>query len=179
MSALMPHLKIPTDRSIILVGMMGVGKSSVGKRLAKRLGMPFFDADDEIETAAGMTIAEMFERYSEEYFRDGERRVIARLIEGPAKIVATGGGAFVNDATRALIKQKALSIWLDADIDILVERVARRSHRPLLRGKDTKTVLTELSQVRNPLYAQADIHIRSDASPHAVTVDSILKALEA
>ena len=158
---------------------MGVGKSSVGKRLAKRLGMPFFDADDEIETAAGMTIAEMFERYSEEYFRDGERRVIARLIEGPAKIVATGGGAFVNDATRALIKQTALSVWLDADIDILVERVARRSHRPLLRGKDTKTVLTELSRVRNPLYAQADIHIRSDASPHANTVDSILKALEA
>ena len=158
---------------------MGVGKSSVGKRLAKRLGMPFFDADDDIETAAGMTIAEMFERYSEEYFRDGERRVIARLIEGPAKIVATGGGAFVNDATRALIKQTALSVWLDADIDILVERVARRSHRPLLRGKDTKTVLTELSRVRNPLYAQADIHIRSDASPHANTVDSILKALEA
>ncbi len=170
---------IPTDRSIILVGLMGVGKSSVGRRLAERLRMPFVDADDEIEAAAGMTIAEIFEQFDETYFRDGERRVIARLIDGPAKVIATGGGAFVNEETRALIKAKALSIWLDADINILVGRVARRNTRPLLKGKDPKTVLAELNRVRGPLYAEADLHIRSNASPHSHTVDAIMKALAA
>ena len=176
-----PHVQerrpFPIDRPIVLVGMMGVGKSSVGRKLAGRLGLSFTDADDEIEAAAGMTIAEIFDRFGEPYFRDGERRVIARLIEGAPKVIATGGGAFINEETRALILGKALSIWLDADIAILVERVGRRNHRPLLHGRDATTVLTELGAIRNPIYSQADIHIRSDMSPHAQTVENILKAL--
>jgi shikimate kinase len=165
------------DRPIVLVGMMGVGKSSIGKKLANRLNLQFVDADDAIETAAGMNIAEIFNRFGEPYFRDGERRVIARLIDGPPKVIATGGGAFINPETRALILQKARSIWLDADINVLVERVGRRNHRPLLQGRNALEVLTELGQVRNPIYAEATIHIRSDTSPHARTVENILKAL--
>ena len=167
----------PVDCPIVLVGMMGVGKSSIGRKLAHRLKLEFVDADDEIEAAAGMSIAEIFERFGEPYFRDGERRVIARLIEGPPKVIATGGGAFINPATRKLILQKARSIWLDADISGLVDRVGRRNHRPLLQGRDATEVLTELGAVRNPVYAEADLHIRSDTSPHARTVDNILKAL--
>ena len=166
----------PVDRPIVLVGMMGVGKSSIGRKLANRLKLQFVDADDEIETAAGMKISEIFERFGEGYFRDGERRVIARLIDGSPKVIATGGGAFINPETRALILQKAHSIWLDADISVLVERVGRRSHRPLLKGRDAHQVLTELSATRNPVYAEAELHIRSDTSPHERTVDNILKA---
>lgn len=165
------------DRPVVLVGMMGVGKTSIGKRLAARLGLDFVDADEEIETAAGMTIAEIFEKFGESYFRDGERRVISRLIDGTPKVIATGGGAFINGETRALILERALSIWLDADVRILAERVARRSHRPLLHGRDPVEVLTELGKVRNPVYAAANLHIRSDASPHGRTVENILKAL--
>jgi shikimate kinase len=174
-----PAKTAPLERSVVLVGMMGVGKTSIGKRLAARLGCEFVDADEEIETAAGMTIAEIFEKFGEPYFRDGERRVVARLIEGEPKIIATGGGAFVNDATRALIRERALSIWLDADVHILADRVSRRNNRPLLKGRDPVEVLTELGRVRNPLYAEANIHIRSDASPHARTVENILKAISA
>ncbi|NJM51468.1 MAG: shikimate kinase [Sphingomonadales bacterium] len=177
MSANNTIIPVNRNRSIILVGMMGVGKSSIGRRLADRLHLPFADADDEIETAADMKISEIFEKFGEDYFRDGERRVIARLLEDEPKVIATGGGAFINEETRALIKQKALSIWLDADIDILVQRVSRRSHRPLLQGKDPRKVLIELGAVRNPIYAQADLHIRSDSSPHARTVELIMKAL--
>jgi shikimate kinase len=165
------------DRPVVLVGMMGVGKTSIGKKLAAQLALDFVDADEEIEAAAGMTIAEIFERFGEPYFRDGERRVISRLIGGKPKVIATGGGAFINDETRALILKRALSIWLDADIRILAERVARRNHRPLLHGRDPVEVLTELGKVRNPIYAAANIHVRSDASPHARTVENILKAL--
>lgn len=165
------------DRPIVLVGMMGVGKTSIGKRLAAQLRATFVDADDEIEKAAGLSIAEIFEKYGEDYFRDGERRVIARLIDGPPKVIATGGGAFVNPFTRALILEKATSIWLDADVRVLAERVSRRNHRPLLKGKDPIVVLTELGKIRNPLYAAADLHIRSDTSPHVRTVENILKAL--
>jgi shikimate kinase len=179
MSAHQNNNQTSSDRSIVLVGMMGVGKSSVGRRLAERLNMPFVDSDDEVETAADMKIAEIFERFGEDYFRDGERRVIVRLMEGAPKIIATGGGAFINAETRVLIKEKARSIWLDTDIDILVERVSRRNHRPLLRGKNPKDVLMELGRVRNPIYAEADIHVRSDSSPHARTVDLIMKELEA
>ena len=165
------------DRPIVLVGMMGVGKSSIGRKLARRLGLEFVDADDEIEAAAGMSIAEIFERFGEPYFRDGERRVISRLIDGEPKVIATGGGAFINAETRALILQRARSIWLDCDIAILVERVGRRNHRPLLKGRDAREVLGELGAVRNPVYAEAELHIRSDTSPHGRTVEIILKAL--
>ena len=166
----------PVDQSIVLVGMMGVGKSSIGRKLANRLSLQFADADDEIETAAGMSISEIFDRFGEAYFRDGERRVIARLIDGSPKVIATGGGAFINPETRALILQKTHSVWLDADISVLVERVGRRDHRPLLKGRDARQVLTELSVIRNPVYAEAKVHIRSDTSPHERTVDNILKA---
>jgi shikimate kinase len=167
------------DRPVVLVGMMGVGKTSIGKRLADRLGTPFVDADEEIEKAAGLSITEIFAKFGEEYFRDGERRVIARLIEGEPKVIATGGGAFVNDETRALILERATSIWLNADVQVLADRVSRRDHRPLLKGKDPVAVLTELGKVRNPLYAAANLHIRSDTSPHIRTVENILKALAA
>jgi shikimate kinase len=165
------------DRPIVLVGLMGVGKSTVGRRLGARLGLPFVDADHEIETAAGLSISEIFERYGEAYFRDGERRVIARLIDGVPKVIATGGGAFIQEETRALILDRALAIWLDADVEVLAHRVARRDTRPLLRDKDPKTVLAALAAVRNPVYALAPIHVRSQPSPHELTVERIMRAL--
>jgi shikimate kinase len=166
------------SRSLVLVGMMGVGKTSVGRMLAKRLGVAFVDSDEEIETAAGMTIAEIFEKFGEDYFRDGERRVIARLTDGPSQVIATGGGAFINEHTRALIKEKCHSVWIDADIDVLVERVSRRNHRPLLVGRDPGQVLRELGEARNPVYALADFRVRSDSAPHGKTVEQIIKALK-
>lgn len=165
------------DRSIVLVGMMGAGKTTVGRRLAKRLSLAFADADLEIEAAAGLRITEIFERYGEAHFRDGERRVIERLIDGPRKVIATGGGAFMNAATRTAILEKATAIWLDADLDTLVARVGRRDGRPLLRGRDARTVLRDLAAVRNPLYALAPIHITSQPSPHEATVTAILGKL--
>ncbi|WP_327752786.1 shikimate kinase [Sphingobium sp. SJ10-10] len=162
---------------IVLVGMMGVGKSTVGRRLAARLGVGFVDADEEIEKAAGMTITEMFERYGETYFRDGERRVIARLMDGAPKVIATGGGAFMQEETRTLILEHALAIWLNADIDTLVDRVSRREGRPLLKGNDPRAVLTELAAIRNPVYALCPIHVKSAAAPHDVAVDSIMEQL--
>lgn len=166
------------DRPLVLIGMMGVGKSSVGKMLANHLKLDFVDTDDEIETAAGMTISEIFERFGEDYFRDGERRVIARLIDGGPKVIATGGGAFINDHTRALIKERCHSIWIDADIDILVARVSRRSHRPLLVGKDPKLVMQDLLNKRGSIYALADFRVYSDSGPHSQTVGKIMKVLE-
>lgn len=164
-------------RPIVLIGMMGAGKSTVGKRLAARLGLPFVDADDAIEDAAGMPISEIFERYGEAYFRDGERRVIARLIDGTPKVIATGGGAFINEETRALILDQAVTVWLDADIAVLADRVRRRSHRPLLRNRDPVAVLRELAAVRNPIYALAPVRVSSQHAPHDITVDAILKAI--
>ena len=164
-------------RPIVLVGMMGTGKSTVGKRLAHRLGLGFVDADEEIEQAAGMSIAEIFERFGEPYFRDGERRVIARLLDHAGHVVATGGGAFAQEPTRRLILDRGLAVWLDAEIEVLTERVRRRDHRPLLRGRDPREVLSELAAVRNPFYAQAPIHVRSARGPHEHTVDAILSAL--
>jgi shikimate kinase len=163
--------------AIALVGMMGVGKTSIGRKLAEKLDLPFVDADHEIEKASGLTIAEIFERFGEDYFRDGERRVIARLIDGEAKVIATGGGAFINDETRTLMLQKATIIWLDADIDILVERVSRRQNRPLLNGKDPRETLIQLAKDRNPKYAEAHIHVRSESLPHAEMVEQLMKAL--
>ncbi|QYE35863.1 shikimate kinase [Polymorphobacter sp. PAMC 29334] len=164
-------------RTIVLVGLMGAGKSTIGRRLASRLGLPFVDADTEIERASGLSIAEIFERFGEAHFRDGERRVIARLIDGPVKVVATGGGAFVAADTRALILARAVAIWLDADIATLAERVRRRNTRPLLRDRDPAEVLSELAAIRNPLYAEAHIHISSKPTPHDATVRAILAAL--
>lgn len=167
------------DRSIVLVGLMGVGKSTIGRRLAKRLGLPFVDSDDEIERVADHTIPEIFDRFGEPSFRDGERRVIARLVEGRPKVIATGGGAFINDETRKLILERCLAIWLDADVETLAERVSRRDHRPLLRGKDPVRTLRDLGAARNPVYAEAHLHIRSESSPHEKTVDRIIEALQA
>jgi len=165
------------ERPIVLVGLMGSGKSTIGRRLASWLGMRFAAAADEIERAAGMTISEIFARFGEAQFRDGERRVIARLLTGKPLVLATGGGAFMNEETRALIKQASLSIWLDADIPTLVERVGRRSHRPLLKNRDPGEVLRELAVVRNPIYAEAHIRVSSASSPHDHTVRAILEAL--
>ena len=165
------------ERPIVLVGLMGSGKSTIGRRLAQRLGMRFVDADDEIERAASMTISDIFAKFGEAHFRDGERRVIARLLAGRPLVLATGGGAFMNEETRKLIKQGSLSIWLDADIPTLVERVARRSHRPLLKDRDPGQVLRDLAAVRNPIYAEAHLRVSSASSPHEHTVRAILEAL--
>lgn len=169
----------PVSRSLVLVGLMGAGKSTVGRRLAARLGLPFVDADAEIERAAGLTITEIFERFGEASFRDGERRVIARLIEGRPTVLATGGGAFVHPDTRRLILERATAVWLDADVDVLADRVSRRDGRPLLKNRNPREVLAELARVRNPFYAEAQIRVRSQPAPHEATVDAILKALEA
>jgi shikimate kinase len=165
------------SKPIALVGMMGVGKTSIGRRLAQRLQIPFVDADQEIVDAAGLSIPEIFERFGEAHFRDGERRVIARLFDGKRKIIATGGGAFVNEETRQLMLERAIVIWLDADIDTLVERTARKGDRPLLANGDAREILTKLAQERNPLYAQAHVHIKSQSTPHEATLDAIMKAL--
>jgi shikimate kinase len=157
---------------------MGVGKSTVGRRLAVVLGMPFRDADTEIERAAGRSVGELFTERGEAEFRDGERRVIARLLDQPPHVLATGGGAFMNEETRRLIKQKATSIWLQADLDTLVERVQRKDTRPLLRGRDPRVVLGELMALRNPFYAEADIAITAMDGPHERTVQAILAALD-
>lgn len=170
------RLYVP-ERPLVLIGLMGVGKTTIGRRLAQRLSLPFVDADEEIESAAGMPISEIFERFGEPYFRDGERRVIARLVDGSPKVIATGGGAFMNEETRSLILARATAIWLDSDIDTLVDRVRRRSTRPLLKNRDPREVLRELAAQRNPVYALAPIHVRSHPSPHDATVMAILRAL--
>ncbi len=166
------------DRPIALVGLMGAGKSTVGGRLASRLRLPFVDSDDEIEVAARMSVAEIFDSFGEEAFRDGERRVIARLMSAERQVVATGGGAWMNDRTRALLSARALVIWLRADIEVLVARVSRRQHRPLLIGRDPGEVLRALAHNRHPVYATAHLTVDSDGDPHRTTVDRILDALE-
>ena len=166
-------------RTLVLVGMMGAGKSSVGKRLAQALDLPFRDADEEIERAAGLSIPDIFALRGEAEFREGERRVIARLLDEPPHVLATGGGAFVNADTRALVKQKAVSIWLKADPEVLARRVGRKDNRPLLRGKDPRVVLTELLAAREPSYSQADFTIESNDGPHQHTVEAVLAALKA
>jgi shikimate kinase len=166
-----------SGKPIVLIGLMGAGKTTVGRRLAQRMRLPFVDADHEIEAAAGMTIADIFERFGEPYFRDGERRVIARLIDGSPKVIATGGGAFMHEATRALILDQSIAIWLDAEPAVLADRVSRRDTRPLLRGGDPQQLLTQLAAVRNPFYALAPIRVESVVAPHDATVDAILKAI--
>jgi len=166
--------------TLVLVGMMGAGKSSVGKRLAQALDLPFKDADDEIERAAGLTIPDIFALRGEAEFREGERRVIARLLDDPPHVLATGGGAFVNPDTRAQMRNRgAITIWLKADPEVLARRVGRKDNRPLLRGKDPRQALTELLAAREPAYRQADLIVESNDGPHQHTVDAILAALRA
>lgn len=173
----MDAARLGLDRSIVLVGLMGAGKSTIGRRLARRLGMAFVDSDDEIERAADQSIGDIFDRFGEPSFRDGERRVIARLIAGPRAVIATGGGAFIHPATRALILSTCIAIWLDADLPTLAERVSRRDHRPLLRDKDPLAILEKFAVDRNPIYAEAHLHVRSQASPHDQAVDQVIAAL--
>lgn len=165
------------DRPIVLVGLMGVGKSTVGRRLAKTLGLPFVDSDTAIEDAAGYPAAEVFERYGEEDFRDGERRLVARLVDGEIRVIATGGGVFVDSRTRELLNTRAITVWLDAPVDILADRTARRDTRPLLRNGDPKGTLERLAREREPSYASAHIHVKSGDGAHRDVVDSIVKAL--
>jgi shikimate kinase len=159
------------SRAVVLVGMMGAGKSSIGRRLAVRLGIPFVDADTEIESAAGMSIPEIFQKHGEPYFRAGEARVIQRLLEGGPNVLATGGGAVMDPHTRALIGEKGISVWLNADVDVLLKRTKRRNDRPLVEK------IKELMPLREPFYAQSNIVVRSRDEPHDTIVDEIVGAL--
>ena len=166
-------------RTVALVGMMGAGKTSIGKRLAARLEVPFRDADHEIEEAAGLTVAEIFARFGEPYFRDGERRVIARLLGQPPHVLATGGGAFMDEATRAAMQGSAFSIWLKAPVSLLMSRVKKRETRPLLKNGDLRQTMERLLELREPVYAQADMTIDCIDEPHGVAVEHIIAALRA
>lgn len=182
-----PHAPHPDDlaaiaaritRPVVLVGLMGVGKTTVGRKLASLLGRDFVDADEAIAAAAQRSIPEIFEAYGEAHFRDGERRVIARLIDEGHGVIATGGGAFVDPATRAAVLEKAIAVWIDCNIDTLVERTSRRSNRPLLRQGDPREILTRLARERAPFYAQAPIRVVSDTGPHAETARAIIEAID-
>ena len=166
------------NRPLVLVGMMGVGKSSVGRKLAHHLGLSFADADDAIEEAAHMPVADIFTQFGEAHFRDGERRVIARLLETPGQVIATGGGAFVQPDTRRMILERGIAIWLEADVDTLVERVARNDKRPLLRGGNTREIVRRMHAERAPAYALAPIHVKSDRGPHGEAINRILEELD-
>jgi len=165
-------------RSIVLVGMPGCGKSAIGRRLAPRLELPFIDVDEEIERAAGKTIKEIFADHGEPYFRDGERRVIARLLASGPQVLATGGGALLAEETRADIRRLGISIWVKADLPLLVRRVMKRSNRPLFEGREPAAVMKELMEARHPLYGMADITVESRDVPHDVIVGEIIEALD-
>lgn len=167
------------DRPIVLVGLMGAGKSTVGRRLAKRLGLQFIDTDAAIEDAAGYTPAEVFERFGEADFRDGERRLVARLVDDRVRVIATGGEVFIDPRTRELLNSRAITVWLDAPVDLLADRTWRLHTRPLLRNGDRKSTLERLSVERRELYAQAHLHVKSGDGAHSDVVDSIIDALEA
>jgi shikimate kinase len=166
-------------KTIVLVGLMGVGKSSVGRRLAAALDLPFRDADNEVEAAAGRTIPEIFAEMGEGAFRDGERRVIARLLEEPPHVLATGGGAFANPETRVLIKDKAIAVWLKADLELLARRVGRKEGRPLLKNRDPLMVLSEHAQARYPAYGEAHVTVETGDTAHGVAVEAVIQALHA
>jgi len=167
------------SRSIVLVGIMGCGKSTVGRRLAQRLQLEFIDADTEIERAANMTVAEIFAEHGEPYFRSGEERVIARLLNEGPQVLATGGGAFMSEATRDVIAKEGLSIWLKADLDVVMSRVRRRATRPLLQNADPEGTMRELMEKRHPVYEQAELTVYSRDVPHEAVVDEIIDALRA
>lgn len=164
---------------IVFIGLMGAGKTKIGKRVARSLSMPFIDSDAEIEAAAGCPVSEIFERFGEAYFRDGERRVIARLLSGEPAVLATGGGAFMNAETRALIHQRAISVWLKASVDILVERTSRRDTRPLLKTGNPVEILEKLAAERYPVYGLADIHVDVRDDPVARMTEKVLAAITA
>ncbi len=164
-------------RTIALVGLMGAGKSTVGRRLAARLGLPFADGDDVVEEAAGMSVSDIFSTLGEAAFREGEARVMRRLLEGPPIVLATGGGAMMNADTRVLLKRHAVTVWLRADIRVIASRVQRRDTRPLLKGKDAFQTLTAMAEVRYPLYAEADVIVDLGAGAHSQAVDAIVEAL--
>lgn len=166
------------QRTIALVGLMGVGKSTVGRRLAKRLGLPFADGDTEIEAAAGMTVSDIFAGLGEAEFRAGEARVIRRLLHAPRMVLATGGGAVLNPETRAVLKTRATTVWMRADLETVASRVQRRDTRPLLRGRNPLEALTAMAEVRNPFYAMADVTVDVASGAHAEAVDGIIQALE-
>ncbi|WP_321395777.1 shikimate kinase [Emcibacter sp.] len=172
-----PRLRYPLTKSLALVGLMGAGKTTVGMRLARRLGIPFVDSDAEIEVAAGHTISEIFEKFGEQNFRDGERKVIDRLISGPNIVLGTGGGAFMDENTRKTLKAKAITIWLRADIELLVERTSRRNTRPLLKKGNPRQILRDLAAKRYPVYAEADICVESGAGAHEEVVNTIIHRL--
>jgi shikimate kinase len=167
------------NRTVALVGMMGAGKTSIGRRLAVRLGVPFRDADQEIEAAAGLTVAEIFARFGEAYFRDGERRVIQRLLAEPPHVLASGGGAYMDPATRAAMKDAAFTVWLKVPLDVLLGRVRKRETRPLLNNGDMRGTLEKLLAAREPVYAEADMILETADEPHAVAIDKIVAALAA
>ncbi|MGZ9021026.1 MAG: shikimate kinase [Rhodoplanes sp.] len=167
----------PCGKSIVLVGLMGAGKSSVGKRLARRLTLPFADADDEIAVVAGCSILDIFNIYGEKAFRDCERQVIIRMLQEQPHVLATGGGAFMNPVTRAAIKDRAVSVWLRADLDTLVERTSRRNDRPLLRGENPRARLEVLMSERYPVYAEANVIVDTSNEPIGATVQKVLQAL--
>ena len=165
------------DRPVVLVGLMGVGKSTVGRRLAKRLGLPFVDSDSEIEETVGLPWGELFERYGEADYRDGERRLVARLVDGQVRVIATGGGVFVDPRTRDLLKERTITVWLDAPVDVLTERTSRRNTRPLLKNGDPKGTLEQLAKIERQAYAEAHIHVKSGNGAHREVVEDIVEAL--
>jgi shikimate kinase len=165
------------QRSVVLVGLMGCGKSAIGRRLAAKLGLPFVDADEEIEKAAGKSIEDIFADHGEPYFREGERKVLSRLLRSGPQVLATGGGAFMNEETRAAIAEHGISVWLRAELPLLVRRVGKRGNRPLLKGGDPEAVLQNLMTTRYPVYAQADLTVESRDVPHEVIVAEIAERL--
>lgn len=171
------RVALDLPRSLVLVGLMGAGKTSVGRRVANRLGLDFVDADQEIELAAGCSISEIFARFGEAEFRNGERRVIARLLERPVHVLSTGGGAFMDAQTRSLIRMRGLSVWLRADLDVLVARTARRDSRPLLKTGEPRAILQNLMDVRYPIYAEADLVVDSDNRPPDETAERVIRRL--
>ena len=165
-------------KTVVLVGLMGAGKTSIGRRLAARIGLPFVDADNEIAEAAGCSVEDIFALHGEAAFRDGERRVIARLLQGPRHVLATGGGAYMDPETRKHVRERGVSVWLRASLDTLVRRTSRRSDRPLLKGRMTRQVLTRLMEKRYPIYAEADIVVDSSDNPAEQTVERVVAALD-
>ena len=172
------RLSVPAPKTIVLVGLMGAGKTSVGRLLAKRLDLEFIDADHEIEQAAQCSIEQIFESHGEAEFRDGEQRVIARLLTGPTHVLATGGGAFMRKETRDAIRGRGISVWLRADLDLLLRRVSRRKNRPLLRNENPRQTLEKLMEERYPVYAEADIVVDSGDRPPGTIVDTVIESIE-